>query len=110
MAPTCQNLKITYGSFNWVQPHTQKFLTGFSHILSPNSPSSTILSQGCVIGTASMSREGKLNAHSKDRGGSREPTVAGVQLSCQTVVIFLMTFPNIIVSARKKGQTTARTE
>lgn len=44
-------------------------LTGFSRGPSPNSFNATFLSQGCILGVASGSGEGKWNAHSKPWGG-----------------------------------------
>lgn len=48
-------------------PHLKVYveaLTGFSHIFHPDG---TSLSQGCGLGVASRSREGKRHPHSKDR-------------------------------------------
>lgn len=58
----------------------------FSHTERPDGLNSTSLSQGYVLGAASLSREGEWNAHSKDRGGGEEPPIAGVQLQGQPAV------------------------
>lgn len=48
----------------------------FSYIHGPESLN-TFLSQGCTLGSASGSRAGKRNAHSKDRKGVRSLQVSG---------------------------------
>ena len=70
-------------------------LTGFSHIHSPDSISTTLLFQGCILGTASRSRNNKQNAHFKDQGRGREVSITWLQLLGQTGGhIFLMTSSN----------------
>lgn len=55
-------------------------LTGFSHVSCLDGLNMTSLTQSYVLGPASGSKEGKWNTHSKDKGGSEEPLITGVQL------------------------------
>ena len=59
-------------------------LPGFSHVHSTDHFITTLLSQGCVLETASGNEKGKLNAQSKDRGGCDESPGVRVQLVGQT--------------------------
>lgn len=52
-------------------------LLGFSHLHSPGGLVTTLLSQGCVLGNGSRWGNGRQNIYSKDRGGKKEPPIAG---------------------------------
>lgn len=54
-------------------------LLGFSYVCSPDHFIITLLSQGCVLETASGNEQGEWNALSKDKGGCDEPP--GVECS-----------------------------
>ena len=56
---------------------------GIRHVLSPDNLITTFLFQWGILGAASGSGEGKLNAHSKDRGGGGEPPVGCFQCVLQ---------------------------
>ena len=45
----------------------------FSHVHNPDHFITTLLSQGCVLETASESEQGEWNAQSKDEEGCDEP-------------------------------------
>lgn len=62
-------------------------LTEFIHIPSPESFNVISSSQGCILGTASGSRQGKQNTHSKDIGGRKEPLSTQVHLVGQLTVM-----------------------
>ena len=55
----------------------------------------TCLFQGCFLGAAPGSEEGKLNTHSKNRGGVGEPPVAWFQCVHQLAFTFWLTPPVI---------------
>lgn len=55
----------------------------------------TFLFQGCFLGAAPGSEEGKLNTHSKNRGGVGEPPVAWFQCVHQLAFTFWLTPPVI---------------
>ena len=53
----------------------------------PGGLSNTLLSQGCVLETGSHCENGGQKVHSKDRGESEDPLIAGFQLKGQLVVV-----------------------
>ena len=53
----------------------------------------TFLFQGCFLGAAPGSGEGKLNTHSKNRGGDGEPPVAWLQCVLQLAFTFWLPPP-----------------
>lgn len=82
--PTCQILTIYI-----------EVLTGFNHIFRPDGLNTIFLSQGCVLGAASWSKEGKWNPHSKNRRGGKEPLICPDPIHASTSTrVLSKTFPD----------------
>jgi len=76
---------------------------GFSDINHPDALNTLSLSQGCVLGVASGSREGKWKSHSKDRGRDEEPPVClGPSHGSTSGRILLMTSPKTFLDYCKE--------
>lgn len=73
----------------------KEVVSGSSHVGQTGVLSTTLLSQGCVLAAASGSRKGKLNLHSEDRGGGKEPPNALGQLIGQAVGTFFDDVPTL---------------
>lgn len=61
-------------------------LTGFSHIHHPGGLNSILLSQSCILEKGYKHGNGRRNMHSKDRGGSKQPQIAQIQLANPSAV------------------------
>lgn len=77
----------------WIPTPTQQILKayeeafpGLSHVYHSGVFNTTLLSQGCVLGTASGERERKQNPHSIDWGECEELSVTWVQFMGQLLV------------------------
>lgn len=61
-------------------------LTGVSRVYWPDTLNTTLLTQGCVLGAASGSGQGKGQSWPKDRGEGEEPLIAQNQLTGQLAI------------------------